>query len=361
MQAIEGCRTALLGGHVDQCDHCGHLEISYNSCRNRHCPKCQFLRKEQWIEARRKDLLPIPYFHVVFTLPAELNPLFLRNRRVLYDLFFLSVSETLRELAQDPKRLGAGIGFMAIVHTWGQNLMDHPHIHCIVTGGGLSPTKDRWISCRKGFFLPVRVMSKLFRNKFLDYLKKSYESGDLVFFDSMGHLRQPKAFHLFRRQFYQKKWVVYCKPPFNGAEGVLKYLNRYTHRIAISNERILKLEDGQVSFRWRDYSDGDQEKIMTVAAEEFIRRFLLHVLPAGFVKIRHYGLLANRNRKNNITLCRMLLGCCTPETQGKDLPSTWQEYLLKISGVDVTQCPACKKGRLFRVEVLLPSRCNGPP
>jgi len=361
MQAIEGCRTALLGGHVDQCDHCGHLEISYNSCRNRHCPKCQFLRKEHWIEARRKDLLPIPYFHVVFTLPAELNPLFLRNRRILYDLFFLSVSETLRELAQDPKRLGAGIGFMAIVHTWGQNLMDHPHIHCIVTGGGLSPTKNRWISCQKGFFLPVRVMSKLFRNKFLDYLKKSYESGELAFYDSMGYLRQPKAFHLFRKQFYQKKWVVYCKPPFNGAEGVLKYLSRYTHRIAISNERILKLEDGQVSFRWRDYSAGDQAKIMTVAAEEFIRRFLLHVLPAGFVKIRHYGLLANRNRKNNITLCRKLLGCCPTETQDNEPPSTWQEYLLKISGVDVTQCPACKKGHLFRVEVLLPLRCNSPP
>jgi hypothetical protein len=361
MQAIEGCRTALLGGHVDQCDHCGHLEISYNSCRNRHCPKCQFLRKEQWIETRRKDLLPIPYFHVVFTLPAELNPLFLRNRRVLYELFFLSVSETLRELTKDPKRLGAAIGFMGIVHTWGQNLMDHPHIHCIVTGGGLSLTKDRWISCRKGFFLPVRVMSKLFRNKFLDYLKKSYESSELAFYDSIGHLRQPKAFHLFRRQFYQKNWVVYCKPPFNGAEGVLKYLSRYTHRIAISNERILKLEDGQVSFRWRDYSDGDKEKIMTVAAEEFIRRFLLHVLPAGFVKIRHYGLLANRSRKNNIALCRELLGSCKTETQDKDIPATWQEYLLKISGVDVTQCPVCKNGRLFKVEILLPSRCNGPP
>ncbi len=361
MQAIEVCRTPLLGGHVDQCDHCGHLEISYNSCRNRHCPKCQFLRKEQWIEARREDLLPIPYFHVVFTIPAGLNPLVLRNRRVLYDLFFRSVSETLRELAQDPKRLGVRLGFMGIVHTWGQNLMDHPHLHCIVTGGGLSPTNDRWISCRRGFFLPVRVLSKLFRNKFLDYLKKSYEVGQLAFFDSMGHLRQPKAFHLFIRQFYQKQWVVYCKPPFTGAEGVLQYLSRYTHRIAISNERILKLEASQVSFRWRDYSDGDKEKIMTVAAEEFIRRFLLHVLPAGFVKIRHYGLLANRNRKNNIALCRKLLNCCQTETQDIKIPETWQEYLLKISGVDVTQCPVCKKGRLLRVEALLPLKCNGPP
>ncbi len=361
MQAIEGCRTALLGGHVDQCDHCGHLEISYNSCRNRHCPKCQFLRKEQWIEARREDLLPIPYFHVVFTLPAQLNPLFLRNHRVLYELFFLSVSETLRKLTQDPKRLGARIGFMGIVHTWGQNLMDHPHIHCIVTGGGLSLTKDRWISCRKGFFLPVRVISKLFRNKFLDYLKNSYGSGKLAFFESMAHLKQPKAFQRFLRPLYLKNWVVYCKPPFNGIEGVLNYLSRYTHRVAISNERILKLEKDQISFRWRDYSDGDKEKIMTVAAEEFIRRFLLHVLPTGFVKIRHYGLLANRNRKNNITLCRTLLGCCTPETQNKKIPETWQESLLKISGVDVSQCPVCKKGRLFKVEALRPLRCNRPP
>ncbi len=361
MQAIEVCRTPLLGGHVDQCDHCGHLEISYNSCRNRHCPKCQFLRKEEWIEARREDLLPIQYFHVVFTIPAGLNPLVLRNRRVLYDLFFRSVSETLRELAQDPKRLGVHIGFMGIVHTWGQNLMDHPHIHCIVTGGGLSLTHDRWISCRKGFFLPVRVLSKLFRNKFLDYLKKGYEAGQLAFFDSMGYLRHPKAFQRFRRQFYQMKWVVYSKPPFNRVEGALNYLSRYTHRIAISNQRLVRLENGQVSFRWRDYSDGDKEKIMTVAAEEFIRRFLLHVLPAGFVKIRHYGLLSNRNRKNNITLCRKLLNCCQTETQDKKIPETWQEYLLKISGVDVTQCPVCKKGRLLRIEALRPLRCNGPP
>jgi hypothetical protein len=361
MQAIEGCRTALLGGHVDQCDHCGHLVISYNSCRNRHCPKCQFLRKEHWIEARRKDLLPIPYFHVVFTLPAELNPLVLKNRKILYDLFFRSVSETLWELARDPKRLGADIGFIAIIHTWGQNLMDHPHIHCIVTGGGLSPKKERWISCRNGFFLPVKVISKLFKNKFLDYLKKSYGSGKLAFFESMAHLKQPKAFRQFLRPLYLKQWVVYSKPPFNGVEGVLNYLSRYTHRIAISNERILRLEEGRVSFRWRDYSDGDQQKIMTVAAEEFIRRFLLHVLPAGFVKIRHYGLLANRNRKNNITLCRKFLHCCPTDTQDKKIPETWQEYLLKISGVDVTQCPVCKKGRLFKVETLLPLRCNGPP
>jgi hypothetical protein len=359
MRAIEVCRTAILGGHVDECDSCGHLEISYNSCRNRHCPKCQFLLKEKWIESRAEDLLPIQYFHVVFTVPPELNPLILSNQKVMYNLLFRSVSETLVQLSNDPKRLGARIGFMCILHTWGQNLMDHPHIHCVVTGGGLSPAGNRWVSCRKGFFIPVRVMSTLFKGKFLDYLNRNYESDKLVFPGIIGHLRKPNVFEGFRRQFYHKKWVVYCKPPFNGVEGVLQYLSRYTHRIAISNHRIIKLQDGKVSFHWRDYSDGDKEKIMTLNASEFIRRFLLHVLPDRFVKIRHYGLLANRRRKNNIALCRELLGSYKTET--KDMPLTWQERLLKISGVDVTKCPVCKKGNMFKVEIFYPLRCNGPP
>jgi len=286
MSAIEACRTSLLGGHKDKCDSCGHPEISYNSCRNRHCPKCQFLLKEKWIEARAEDLLPIQYFHVVFTIPAELNPLVLSNQKVMYNLLFRSVSETLVELGNDPKRLGARIGFMAILHTWGQNLMDHPHIHCVVTGGGLSSDRGHWVSCRKGFFIPVKVMSALFSGKFLDYLKRNYESGDLVFPGALDNLKEPHAFEGYRRQFYHKKWAVYCKPPFNGIEGGLQYLSRYTHRIAISNHRILKLEDGKVSFLWRDYSDGDKEKIMTLDADEFTRRFLLHVLPDRFVKIR---------------------------------------------------------------------------
>jgi hypothetical protein len=361
MFAIEACRTSLLGGHKDECDTCGHLKISYNSCRNRHCPKCQFLRKEKWIEARAEDLLPIQYFHVVFTIPTELNPLVLSNQKVMYNLLFRSVSETLVALSNDPKHLGARIGFMGILHTWGQNLMGHPHIHCVVTGGGLSPYEDHWVSCRKGFFIPVKVLSALFRGKFLDYLKRSYESEELIFPGIIGHLREPHVFEGFRRQFYHKKWVVYCKPPFNGIEGVLQYLSRYTHRIAISNHRLLKLEDGKVSFLWRDYSDGDKEKIMTLDADEFIRRFLLHVLPDRFVKIRHYGLLANRRRKDNIALCRELLGSCKTETKDKDTPLTWQEHLLKISGVDVTKCPVCKKGTMVRVEVLHPLRCNGPP
>jgi hypothetical protein len=361
MSAIEACRTSLLGGHKDKCDSCGHLEISYNSCRNRHCPKCQFLKKKKWIEDRVEDLLPIQYFHVVFTIPAELNPLVLSNQKVMYNLLFRSVSETLMELGNDPKRLGARIGFMGILHSWGQNLMDHPHIHCVVTGGGLSSDGGRWISCRKGFFIAVRVMSALFRGKLLDYLKRHYESGDLVFPGALGHLGEPHVFDSFRKQFYHKKWVVYCKPPFNGVEGVLQYLSRYTHRIAISNHRILKIEDGKVSFLWRDYSDGDKKKIMTLHASEFIRRFLLHVLPDRFVKIRHYGLLANRRRKDNIALCRELLGSCTIVTKDKDTPVTWQELLLKVSGVDVTKCPVCKKGNMIRVEVLYPSRCNSPP
>ncbi len=360
MSAIKICRTSALGGHIDECDNCGHQEISYNSCRNRHCPKCQFLRKEKWIADRAKDILPIQYFHVVFTIPSELNPLVLNNQKIMYNLLFRSVSETLTKLGNDPKHLGARIGFIGILHTWGQNLVDHPHIHCVVTGGGLSCDRNNWITCRKGFFIPVRVMSALFMGKFLDYLKKSYESGELRFPGIIKHLNKPHTFESFRRQFYHKKWVVYSKPPFNGIEGVLNYLSRYTHRIAISNHRILKLKDGKVSFRWRDYSDGDKEKIMTLKADEFIRRFLLHVLPDRFVKIRHYGLLANRNRKDNIALCRELLGSNKIQAT-KDEPTTWQERFLEITGVDLTKCPVCTKGTMVKLQILQPLKCNSPP
>ena len=360
MRAVEVCRTAELGGHKEQCEECGHIEISYNSCRNRHCPKCQTLRKEKWIKDRGQDLLPIEYFHVVFTVPSELNPMFIMNPRVMCNLLFRSASETLLELADNPKHLGARIGFMVILHTWGQNLMEHPHVHCVVTGGGLS-SDNRWVSCRKGFFIPVRVMSSLFRGKFLDHLKKSFDDEDLIFHGGIAHLKDPRIFEVFRRQFYHKKWVVYCKPPFDGAEGVLQYLGRYTHRIAISNNRILTLQDGEVSFRWRDYSDGDRQKTMTVKAHEFIRRFLLHVLPHRYVRIRHFGLLSNRNRKDDISLCRMLLDSGKTTTKEKDKQETWQEQLLRICGIDVTTCPVCKKGRMLTVELLPPCRCNGPP
>jgi hypothetical protein len=360
MRAIEVCRTAVLGGHKDQCDNCGHQEISYNSCRNRHCPKCQTLRKERWIEARREDLLPIPYFHLVFTLPSELNPLVSMNRKVLSDLLFRSVSETLTQLAKDPKHLGAEIGGIGILHTWGQNLMDHPHIHCIVTGGGLSSDRSRWVSSRKGFFIPVRVISALFKGKFLDLLKKCFQSDALVFPDRIRHLKQSEDFERFRRPLYRKKWVVYCKPPFDGVQGVLQYLGRYTHRIAISNNRILNIRNGDVSFLWRDYADQNRQKTMTLKADEFIRRFLLHVLPSRFVRIRHFGLLANRKRKNTIALCRKILGDTKTATQQNTRKETWQEQLLRICGIDVTLCPVCQKGKMWMVAPLLPYRCNSP-
>lgn len=360
MRAIEACRTAELGGHKEKCAECGHIEISYNSCRNRHCPKCQVLRKERWIEDRGKDLLPIEYYHVVFTVPSELNPLFLMNPGVMFNLLFRSASETLIELADNPKRLGARIGFMIILHTWGQNLMDHPHVHCVVTGGGLSPDK-RWVSCRKRFFIPVNVMRELFRGKFLDYLKQSFTEGKLIFPGQIAHLQNPRTFEIFRRRFSHRKWVAYCKPPFAGAEGVLQYLGRYTHRIAISNNRILKLQDGEVSFRWRDYADGEKQKTMTLKAQEFIRRFLLHVLPHRYVRIRHYGLLSNRNRKDDIALCRTLLESGNTVAREKDRQETWQEQLLRLCGIDVTLCPICKNGRMHTVEFLPPSRCNDPP
>ncbi len=360
MRALEVCRTAALGGHKDQCDHCGHLQISYNSCRNRHCPKCQTLRKEKWLEARREDLLPIEYFHVVFTLPSELNPLVSRNPQTLYDLLFQSASETLSELAHDPKHLGAKVGMIGILHTWGQNLLDHPHLHWIVTGGGLSSDGNRWISCRKGFFLPVRVLSALFRGKFLGLLKGSFQKEDLVFPTSLRHLQDPGNFETFLRNLYHKKWAVYCKPPFDGPQGVLQYLGRYTHRIAISNHRILTLRNGRVSFLWRDYADQNRQKTMTLQADEFIRRFLLHVLPERYVRIRHFGLLANRNRKDSIPLCRKILGDVQTVTEENDREETWQEQWLRICGIDVTTCPVCQKGTMFRIELLRPYRCNSP-
>jgi hypothetical protein len=361
MRAIQVCRTAVLGGHKDKCDHCGHLEISYNSCRNRHCPKCQTLRKERWIEARSEDLLPIEYFHVVFTIPSELNPLVSMNQRIMYDLLFRSVSETIEKLANDPKHLGATVGVTGILHTWGQNLMDHPHIHCIVTGGGLSPDGSHWVSCRKGFFIHVRVLSALFSRKFLGLLEKSFESGDLVFPGSISYLKELRAFKSFKGHLYHKKWVVYCKPPFDGPKGVLQYLGRYTHRIAISNNRILDVQGGNVSFLWRDYADNNHKKTMTLKADEFIRRFLLHVLPARYVRIRHFGLLANRRRKDNIALCREFLGTGKTVTKEKIRQETWQEQLRRISGIDVTICPVCQKGRMFTIELLHPYRCNSPP
>lgn len=359
MRAIETCRTADLGGHVDECGHCGAKIISYNSCRNRHCPKCQFLKKERWIEDRERDLLPIPYFHVVFTIPDLLNPFILRNQEILYAVLFRSVSETLTELSADRRRLGVEVGFISILHTWGQNLMDHPHVHNIVTGGGLSKDGRRWKSC-KNFFLPVKVMSKLFRGKFIDALQRLRAEGKLIYPGAVSHLAEPLVWGNLIAELYKKKWIVYCKPPFDGTRGVLEYLGRYTHRIAISNHRIVKVENDMVSFRWRDYADNNKTKIMTVEANEFIRRFLLHVLPDRFVKIRHYGLLGNRCRTKKLDRCRELLACAG-QAKEERTSETWQEALLRLAGIDVGRCPHCGERSMRTIEVIHPARCKGPP
>jgi hypothetical protein len=354
MRAIEVCRTAELGGHVEECDHCGALRISYNSCRNRHCPKCQCLDKERWLEARKKDLLPTQYFHLVFTLPEGLRPLALRNQNVLYSILFKAVSETLKELAADPKYLAAEVGFIAILHTWSQTLMDHPHLHCIVTGGGLSPDGKKWIPCKKDFFIPVKVLSRLFRGKFLAYLKEAREKAELAFPGNIAHLKEGQSFNAMLQDLYGQEWVVYCKPPFSSTETVMDYLGRYTHRVAISNDRLVRMQKDQITFRYRDRSKNDTIRLMTLDASEFIRRFLLHILPDGFMKIRHYGILSNRNRKKKLALCKKLLGVDHLQEHEKEKES-WQELLARITGQDPEICPCCGKGKMVLKEVLRPS------
>jgi hypothetical protein len=354
MRAIEICRTAELGGHLDQCDHCGTIRISYNSCRNRHCPKCQCLEKERWLEAREKDLLPTSYFHVVFTLPEGLRPLALRNQKVVYSLLFKAVSETLTELARDSKHLEAEIGFMAILHTWSQTLIHHPHLHCLVTGGGLSLDGKRWIASRKDFFIPVSVLSSLFRGKFLDGLKKLYEAGELKFPGQIEKLKEAPAFKRFLTNLYHLSWVVYCKPPLKHPEKVVDYLGRYTHRVALSNDRLVKMEDNRVTFRWRDSADNNKIKWLTLEALEFIRRFLLHVLPEQFVKIRYYGILSHRSRKGKLLRCKKLLGVLIPEELKQVLKETWQDLLTRITGIDPRVCPYCGKGKMIQRETLPP-------
>jgi hypothetical protein len=322
--ALGHCRTSVFGAHIDTCDECGFTKISYNSCRNRHCPKCQAFLKEQWVERQNQYLLGTGYFHVVFTLPDALNSFFYKNQEVAYSLFFKAVSETLLELCANPKYLGAVPGITTVLHTWGQNLMYHPHIHCIVTGGGLTKN-GKWRASRKKFFIPVKVMSRKFRGKFLFYLKQ--------------------AGFLFDSASCRQDWVIYCKPPFKNASKVITYLGRYTHRVAISNNRILSLDDGNVSFSWRDYRDRGKQKIMTVTAVEFIRRFLLHVLPSGFRKIRHYGILAARDKSARVSLCKKLTRVTAPETLH---PTTTLDKLRKMLGVDFDLCPCCGIGHLSR-------------
>jgi hypothetical protein len=336
LRAIASCRTAALGGHLEQCDRCGHRRAVYHSCRNRHCPKCQLLAQEDWLEARRADLLPIPYFHVVFTLPHELNCLALTRPRVIYDLLFRAASDTLKTFARDPKHLGGELGVTAILHTWSQTLSLHPHLHCVVTGGALPSDGSRWIPPRhQRFLFPVRALAKVFRGKFLDGLRQRFDRGELGLDDAL-----PTLLHTLRGQ----DWVVYVKPPFAGPESVLRYLGRYTHRIAISNRRILRAEGDRVAFRYRDYADGNQIKVMEVSVHEFLRRFLLHVLPRAFVRIRHYGLLANRSRRQRIARCRELLAAQAPPPPPAS--ESLFEKLLRLTGVDLRLCPACGEGRM---------------
>jgi hypothetical protein len=345
MTAIENCRTSILGGHADVCDECGYTRISYNSCRNRHCPKCQTLAKERWIEARENDLLNVRYFHVVFTIPDTLNGIAFQNQEVVYAILFKSASETLSELASDKKYLGAKIGVTSILHTWGSALGLHPHIHCIVPGGGLNNI-NQWVDSKKKFFIPVKVLSRKFRGKFLYYLKQAYGENKLRFYGNQEHLSVDPVFQDFLSPLYQCEWVCYCKPPFKNAGCVVEYLGRYTHRVAISNNRILSLDNGKVTFKWRDYRDGKKEKNMTITAEEFIRRFLLHILPNGFTKIRHFGLLASRNKTIRLRLCKKLTG--TPEKPKPREKASYFQLLEKLTGKDFSICPCCGIGRLSR-------------
>ena len=361
MKAIEICRTWELGGHVDECDECGALRISYNSCRNRHCPKCQSLDKERWLEARKRAVLPVQYFHVVFTIPEQLWPVALRNRKKVYGILFRSVSETLKELAEDLKHLGAQIGFIAILHTWSQILLHHLHIHCIVPGGGLSFDGKKWIGCKEDFFIRVEVLSRLFRGKFLHHLKEAYASGALEFPGKIEELKSKRAFGKLCTDLYGKEWVVNSKPAFKNAESVMEYLGRYTHRVAITNDRIVRLEGDQVVFKYRDRKDGDKVKLMSLDALEFIRRFLLHVLPDGFMKIRHYGILSNRSRKDKLLLCKRLLGDPGKDNGNFEEKESWEELLLRITGIDLKVCPHCGKGNMVLREKLQPRGGRHPP
>ena len=307
LHAILRCRTAALGGHLDECSRCGKRVLSYNSCRNRHCPKCQANARHRWLEARRAELLPTRYVHVVFTLPHELAPLALVNKKTVYKLLFAASSETLLEVARDPRFLGAEIGFFSVLHTWNQKLEHHPHVHCVVPEGGIAPDRSRWVRPRYNFFLPVKVLGKVFRGKFLEALRHAFAAGELRFPGRMKNLASPRAFGALLRQSCCSNWIVYAKRPFGGPEHVLCYLGNYTHRIAISNHRLVGLDDGRVTFRWRDSAHKNKKRVMTLRVEEFLRRFFLHVLPPGFVRIRHFGLFANRARKASLDLCRRLL------------------------------------------------------
>jgi hypothetical protein len=349
LKDLAACRTAALGGHVLGCLECGHLQIAYNSCGNRHCPTCQATAAARWLEARAAELLPVPYFHLVFTLPDALDPIALANPRVVYDLLLRTAAETVLELAADPKLLGAQTGVLAVLHTWGQNLQFHPHVHCVVPGGGLSPDGTRWVASPTNFFLPVRVLSRVFRGKFLAGLRSAFAKGQLRFAADQFEQALSGAAHT--------DWVVYAKPPFGGPEQVLKYLARYTHRAAISNARLLDFEDGMVRFRYKDYAHGKRKRIMTLTALEFVRRLLLHVLPTGLQRIRHYGILANRHRQAKLAWCRQLLGAGTQAESEAEASRATRESPSSITPTRV--CPVCGAGRMIVIKELPPMPAGG--
>lgn len=362
MNLISVCRTSAMGGHLEKCDECGYQRNAYNSCRNRHCPKCQYATREKWIEQRKSELLPIPYYHIVFTIPEELNNITLINKKELYSILFKSASETLLVLGRDSTHLGAEIGIIAVLHTWGQNLMNHPHLHCIVTGGGLSKDKCKWVKAKKAkyknFFIHVNVLTDLFKKKFLYYFKKAQKNKELKFIGRISELKEPKVFQRMLNSLYSKKWITYCKRPFGGAEKVVEYLGRYTHKVAISNNRIKRMENNKVVFEWKDYRDKNRRKEMELPAVEFIRRFMLHILPENFYKIRYYGLLSSRNKQRDIAKSREILGVNAnesllgknKETEKTETTQSWSDKEIPIR---YENCPNCRVGtmRLVRINI----------
>jgi hypothetical protein len=365
MKSLEICRTAKLGGHREKCDACGFERQAYNSCRNRHCPKCQTLAKEKWVRDRKRELLPVKYFHAVFTVPHQLNPIFLTNKKTCFNILFRSVNETLQQFAKDPRwKLSGQLGFIAVLHTWSQTLLDHFHLHCVIPAGALSPKRDRWISPPGDHFLfPVYGLSQVFRHKFLDHFKSAFRNNNLIFPGNTAHLQTPRSFYRFLNPLYDEnaKWVVYLKHPFAGPESVLEYLARYTHRVAISNNRIISIKDGQVTFSYKKPRQDSRSKLITLPATEFIRRFLLHSLPPGFMRIRYFGYLSNISKSKAIPLIRQSLG------QSPQLPEkielSVKEMMLELTGIDITRCPRCHNGTMISFNNLPKTipRCHDPP
>ena len=358
MAAIEACRTPLLGAHVEQCEDCGAIRIAYNSCRDRHCPKCQGLARLQWLADRRAELLPVAYFHIVFTMPPSVAALALHNKAIVYDILFKAAAETIRRIGNDPRHLGAQTGMIAILHTWGQTLTHHPHIHCIVPGGGLGPD-GRWVACRPGFFLPVHVLSRLYRRLFLERLHAAFDSADLRFFGDLASWAEPDAFAVFLAMQSRVEWVVYAKRSFGGPDQVLDYLGLYTHRVAMANGRLLACDQARVRFRWKDYRAGGKSKAMTLDADEFIRRFLLHVLPRGFRRIRHLGFLANVKRTGKLAQIRAALDA--PEPSARVKPANYRERVHLLTGQRLDICPCCGGRMIDIVTVAHPQPARRTP